>query len=476
MADQMAPQLTGPYGNREVKTPHLDRLAREGVVFQAAYSNCPLCVPARVALMSGRYPSRLGVYDNASVLSSEVPTICYHLRVANYETVLSGKMHFVGADQLHGGELRLTEDIYPADFAWTPRWEAQAVLNPRGTPKARLVLDARVQASGGQMRYDDHVQEESLAFLRSRPQVPASQRRPFFLCVSFSDPHGPYQVPRELWDLYADVPITVPEIPDDLAAHESTMDRWINVFHGVDKVNLRDREALYRFRRVYYGQITYIDRKVGALLDCLREMGELEHTAVFFTSDHGDMAAERTMVEKRTFYEFSARVPLIARLPARWQAGCTCAEPVSLVDIFPTLTELAGAPAPLGIDGRSLLNLLEGRPDSGTPRTAVSEYHGEGVLAPCFMIREGDFKYVHITGGGRQLFHLRDDPGEWKNLAGEAKYRDAETRLSQRLLRQFDPPAIDAAVRISQQRRLLMKAAMTTGRPTRWDYHPPADK
>jgi choline-sulfatase len=250
------------------------------------------------------------------------------------------------------------------------------------------------------------------------------------------------------------------------------MDHWVNTWHGVYKENMRDREALYRLRRIYYGQVTYVDRNLGELLDCLKELGELDRTAVFFTSDHGDMLAERTMVEKRTFYEWGARVPLIAWLPSRWKGSRTCPEPVSLIDIFPTLTELSGAATPIGIEGRSFLNLLEERSDTGAPRVAISEYHGEGVIAPCFMIREGDFKYVHITGGGCQLFNLRDDPGEWKNLSGDSKHREVETRLRERLLREFNPQAIDAAVRVSQQRRLLMKAAMSAGQRTRWDYDP----
>ena len=472
MADQLAPFQTGPYGNREVKTPHLDRLAREGITFTTAYSSSPLCVPARAALMSGRYVSRIGVYDNASVLHSEIPTFAHHLRAAGYETTLSGKMHFVGADQLHGFERRLTADIYPADFAWTPQWEGGNTLNPRGTPKARMALEARVAANPSQMQYDDNAQQKALAFLRDRPSGASASQRPFLLCVSFSDPHGPYVVPQELWDLYEGVPITLPEVPADMAPHQSTMDQWVNKFNGLGLVDMRDRKALYRLRRTYYGQVSYVDRKLGELLDCLKARNELTNTVVLFTSDHGDMLAERLMVEKRTFYEWGARVPLIAWSPSRWKGGRTSPEPVSLIDIFPTLSEIAGAAAPIEIDGRSFLNLLEGRPDTGAPRVAISEYHGEGVLAPCFMIREGDFKYVHVTGAEDQLFNLRDDPGEWKNLAGDGQHRDVETRLRGRLLHEFDPQAIHRAVLLSQQRRLLMKEAMNSGQRTRWDYQP----
>lgn len=235
---------------------------------------------------------------------------------------------------------------------------------------------------------------------------------------------------------------------------------------------MRDRPALTRLRRAYYGQVSYVDRKLGELLACLGAQGELGNTVIVFTSDHGDMLGERLMVEKRTFYEWSARVPLIVWSPSRWPGGRTQPEPVSLIDIFPTLAEIAGAARPIGIEGRSLLPLLGGQPTTGAPRAAIAEYHGEGVVAPCFMIREGDFKYVHITGANGQLFDLRTDPGEWRNLAGNPRYADVETRLRERLLREFDPPAIQRAVLLSQERRLLVKEAMTSGQRTRWDYQP----
>lgn len=475
MADQLAPQMTGPYGNREVKTPQLDRLAREGVVFTAAYTNSPLCVPARSCLLSGCYVSRIGTWDNGSPLSSEVPTVAHHLRLAGYETVLSGKMHFVGPDQLHGFERRLTTDIYPADFGWTPRWEGGETIKPRGgrNTKARLANDAGVEAMPPEMQYDDTAQAQALAYLSRRQAAGGDQaQRPFFLCVSFSDPHGPYKVTQELWDLYEGVPLTLPRVPVDMTPHQSLMDQWVNSFHGVTDGNMRDPQALYRLRRAYCAQVTYVDRKIGELLERLKTIGELDNTAIIFTADHGDMLAERLMVEKRTFYEYSARVPLLAWFPAQWRGGRACDAPVSLVDIFPTLTDLSTTTAPLAIDGRSFLNILDGRPDTGPARIAISEYHGEGVIAPCFMIREGDFKFIRITGGAPQLFNVKADPGEWKNLAGDPQYRELCERLHARLSREFDPAAIDKAVRLSQRQRTLIKSALSAGQPASWVYDP----
>ena len=187
-----------------------------------------------------------------------------------------------------------------------------------------------------------------------------------------------------------------------------------------------------RLHRVYYGQVTYVDRKLGAWWTACDRSGN-DNTVILFTADHGDMLGRRLMVEKRTFYEPAARVPLIVRWPQRWPGGASRGEPVSLIDIFPTLVELTHAQPAVEIDGRSFFGLLDGRSDAGRPRAVISEYHGEGVTAPCLMIRKGDFKYVYIHGHEGQLFNLRLDPGEWHNLAASAAHHDIAASLRQRL-------------------------------------------
>jgi choline-sulfatase len=234
------------------------------------------------------------------------------------------------------------------------------------------------------------------------------------------------------------------------------MDRWANEAHETDSVDLRDPDNLVALRRAYYALVTYIDRKLGELLEAVPE-----DTLVIFTSDHGDMLAERGMVQKRCFYEWSARIPLILRHADRRDAGNVVDTPVSLLDLAPTLLDLLGVDERLPMDGGSLLE------PSGV---VCSEYHVEKVRAPCFMVRRGAWKYVYIHGHDQQLFDLASDPGEWTNLAGE--HDTAELRSL--ILERFDPDAIardgDASVR---RRELIARAmAMTT---TRWDYSPVFD-
>jgi choline-sulfatase len=156
MADQLTPTALAAYGNRVSKTPHIDALAAGGVVFDSAYTNSPLCAPSRYVFMAGKLPSRIGAYDNAAELPSEVLTFGHYLRHAGYRTILSGKMHFCGADQLHGFEERLTTDIYPADFGWTPDWD-QPGVRPSWYHNMGSVTDAGVCVRSNQLDFDDEV-------------------------------------------------------------------------------------------------------------------------------------------------------------------------------------------------------------------------------------------------------------------------------------------------------------------------------
>lgn len=487
VSDQMAPQLMGAYGHPVAQTPNLDRLAASGVRFDNAYSPCPICSPARVGLMTGNLPSRHDCYDNTSVLPSDTPTICHYLSMAGYETVLSGKMHFIGPDQLHGFEHRLTTDIFPSDFQWLPERTPGQELPKHGHHQdAAIAIDyvtAGVRQWNMGLDHDEEVQGKALEYIRhkrsdyvdsrQRP-LPERDERPFFLCVSYHHPHEPFHVTRELWDLYEDAEIELPEYPADMEPHTHAMDRMLNHFHGTHGVDLDDRERQRDLRRAYYGLVTYIDRKVGELLAELENCGLAEDTLVVFLSDHGDMLGERRMIQKRTFYEWSSRVPLIFA-GGPWEAGRTVREPVSLVDIMPTVLDLVGvADAPVQLrDGRSLVGLMEGGEE---PQRAVfSELHAEGVHTTCVMARQGDLKFVHTTGHPPQLYDVARDPGEWENLAGLPDFAADEARLAALVAAEFDLEAIERDVMASLERRRVVKDAMdATGGP-RWDFQPVRD-
>jgi choline-sulfatase len=194
MADQMAAAYLPSYGHPVVKAPALERLAAGGVQFSSMYSNSPLCAPARFTMMSGQINSRIGAYDNASEFASAIPTFAHHLRNAGYQTCLAGKMHFVGADQLHGFEDRLTTDIYPADFGWTPNWDDVDGRFDWWFHNMDSVINAGIAEATNQLDYDDEVGFRTVRKLRDLARTPDD--RPWMLTASFTHPHDPYAMRR----------------------------------------------------------------------------------------------------------------------------------------------------------------------------------------------------------------------------------------------------------------------------------------
>lgn len=469
MADQLVPFLTGAYDHSVVKTPHLDRLVERGVRFDAAYTPYPLCAPARASFMTGRYASSLGCYDNAAILPADEPTVAHYLTNAGYETVLSGKMHFIGPEQRHGFRHRLTTDVYPAGFDWVPIQD-QAGQFPRGGHARMYALpNVGVRPWTKFLSYDEETHFRALEYIRERGRKKPAE--PFFLVASYHNPHDPFHVTQELWDLYEGEEIAIPTYPEGIESTYSVMDRWLNEVHETDQVNLADPDNLHALRRSYYGLVTYIDRKVGELLVALEHTGQSDNTIVIFTSDHGDMLAEKLMVQKRCFYEWSVRIPLIIYVPDGRDGGHKVTAPVSLMDLVPTLLDWAnvGMDERLPMDATSLTDLVEGR--VGGERTVFSEYHVEKVRAPCFMVRQRQYKYIYIHGYGSQLFDLEADPDEWNNLIGQPEVQAVEQDLRGLILSQFDPDQIAADGDISVRKRELIRQAMVHN-DVHWDYSP----
>jgi len=477
MADQLVPFLTGAYGNATVKTPNLDLLTRRGVRFDAAYSANPLCAPARACLMTGKYSSRIGVHDNAAPMACDELTIAHHFARAGYDTAWSGKMHYVGPDQHHGLHRRISHDIYPADFSWvkprdrkTPGEHARNYISS-GVHVGRE--DRGKDATGspkGNLALDEEAHSAALQYLQARKAQP---EQPFFLGVSYNYPHEPFWPGKREWDLYEGTKVEIPEYPSNLEDTYSVMDRWLNRHHAADRYPVRDGEGLKKLHRAYYALVTLVDRWVGELVEAIERNGFGDNTVVVFTSDHGDMLGHKGMVQKRSFYEWSARVPLVVADPRGRFAGTSVPEPVSLIDILPTLLDLTGlenGEAP-GIDGSSLVPLMEGRRDGG--RTIFSESHSEGMHATCFLARRGRWKYTYIHGHAPQLFDVVDDPGEWRNLAGRPETREVEREMRGLILSRFDPEKIEKQVRESIDRRLFALPAMRKT-STDWTLSPDA--
>lgn len=472
MADQLTALALRAYGHPIARTPHIDALAAKGVLFENAYCNFPLCAPSRFALMSGRLASRIAAFDNAAEFAASIPTFAHGLRAAGYRTCLSGKMHFVGPDQLHGFEERLTTDIYPADFGWTPNWDAPEERIDWWYHNMMSVKEAGIAEATNQLDFDDEVGFQAERWLSERARE-GEGRRPFFLCVSFTHPHDPYAIRKEYWDRYQEAEIDLPRVPplprEAMDAHSRRLTRVADM----DAVTITE-EDVRRARHAYYGEISYVDDHVGRLLTALRRFELAEDTIVLFTADHGEMLGERGLWYKMHFFEWALRVPLIVTAPGRF-APARVSSPVSLVDVMPTLLDLAGGPPDpvLAGDGASLVPWLEGRamPD----RPVLAEYTAEGALAPILMVRDGDLKLIWSEADPPLLFDLARDPDELRNLADDPARADDLARLVALAHRHWEPEALRQRVLESQRARRFAWSAVMEGKHTSWDYQPHTD-
>jgi choline-sulfatase len=467
MADQMTPLALPFYGHPVTKAPQLSALAAEGVVFDSAYCNFPLCAPSRYAFMSGRLPSRIGAYDNAAEFQAEIPTFAHALRNGGYRTILSGKMHFCGADQLHGFEERLTTDIYPSDFNWTPDWD-HPEERKEWYHNMSSVLDAGPCVRTNQLDYDDEVvfaaERKLYEIVRDR------DGRPFFLVVSMTHPHDPFAIPEEYWNRYTDEEIDLPRHVlafDEADPHSQR----VRTMCQTDETP-PSREQIRAARRAYYGAISYVDDQFGRLRRALQATGLAEDTIIVLVSDHGEMLGERGLWYKMTFFEGSVRIPLVVHAPKRF-APARVSESVSSMDLLPTFLDLTGTPQlPTRIEGRSLLPHLEGR---GGHDEVLAEYLAEGALAPIVMIRRGRYKFVHSPADPDQLYDLVADPHERVNLAERESAREVAERMRREVAARWDLEALRDEVVQSQRRRRIVYRALATGARTPWDYQPVSD-
>jgi choline-sulfatase len=464
----MVDQLNGtlfPDGPADwLHTPHLKRLAERSTRFAHTYTASPLCAPGRGGFMSSMLPSRTGIYDNAAEFRADIPTFAHHLRRAGYQTTLSGKMHFVGPDQLHGFEERLTTDIYPADFGWTPDYRKPGERIDWWYHNMGSVTGAGVAEITNQMEYDDEVAH--FAGQKLYDLARGRDDRPWCLTVSFTHPHDPYVARRRYWDLYEDCAHLQPQIPafayEDHDAHSK------RIFDANDwrSYDITD-DHIARARRGYFANISYLDDKIGELLQILDDTRQ--EAVIVFVSDHGDMLGERGLWFKMSMFDGSSRVPLMIAAPDLEPGRIDT--PVSTLDLGPTLADLAGIDtseiAPW-TDGTSLMPVAKGAERGPVP----IEYAAEASIAPIVALRDGPWKYTRCAPDPDQLFNLADDPHELTDLAQDPAHADTLARLSALADARWDLDRFDAEVRASQARRWVVYEALRKGGYYPWDFQP----
>ncbi len=465
----MVDQLNGtlfPDGPADwLHAPNLKALAARSTRFANAYTASPLCAPGRAAFMSGQLPSQTGVYDNAAEFRSDIPTYAHHLRRAGYQTCLSGKMHFVGPDQLHGFEERLTTDIYPADFGWTPDYRKPGERIDWWYHNMGSVTGAGVAEITNQMEYDDEVAYHATRKVYDLAR--GQEDRPWCLTVSFTHPHDPYVARKKYCDLYEDCAHLTPNVGPILYEDHDAHSKRIFDANDWRSFDLTD-EMVQRSRRAYFANISYLDDKIGEVISALE--ATRQEAVILFVSDHGDMLGERGLWFKMSFYEGSARVPLMIAAPGMEPGLVT--DPVSTIDVCPTLCDLAG------VDMEEIAPWTTGQTlvpqGQGIQRTepVAMEYAAEASYAPLVSLRYGKWKFNMCALDPDQLFDLETDPNELTNLADVPAHQGTLRTIKAKAEARWDLNAFDADVRASQARRWIVYEALRQGGYFPWDYQP----
>ena len=464
MSDEHGPMFSSAYGHPLVQTPNMDRLARRGATFDAAYCNAPLCVPSRYSFMTGQFVSKCQGWDNATPLAIDAMTWPYLLRSRDYDAVLSGKMHLIGPDPLHGFRAQLAYDLshgISTEDALTHRIQAagQAHTNlqlwRKGVPTADEPFQSVKEARAGTFYYietDDAVEAAALEYLRD----PGRKDQPFALCVGFITPHYPFIVPEPYFSMYYPDNVDLPNLPDGHLENLPPAARRLSQTLGFGGPYSEDE--ILSARAAYFGMITFMDAKIGRLLDTLEEQGLSENTVVIYTSDHGEMAGEHGLWRKMSFYEQSSRVPLQISWPGVVEGGQRMSGVTSLVDVTATILDMVGMSreelAFWDIDGDSLLALMRGETGEWKDE-AFAEHLAHGTDRAMAMVRQGKWKlcYNHGDPPEFELYDLESDPGEFTNLADDPDHRETRERLFERVLEEWgDPDHVTRQVISSQER------------------------
>jgi choline-sulfatase len=411
---------SGEEGGEAVRTPNFDALAAQGTVFTDAYCQMPLCTPSRICLLTGREVRGCGAWSNESVLRPELPTLPGVLSEAGYRTALIGKMHLGGNRQFVGFHDRPYGDLTgKTGHQWEPLDDFQ-----------RKAMRARTQKAGvteipESMIQDEIVAHETVAYLREQAHL--EPERPWFLCASFSRPHFPLTAPRRHFEPYLREGVSEPAVPAAGDAFDHPMS--VGMREGFLAEQIGSEETM-RARAAYFACVSYLDEVIGDLLMRLQASGLLDNTIIVYTSDHGEMAGEHGVWWKNGWYEACTRIPLIVSTAEQRRGtkdASLCRTPVGLVDLFPTLCSLAGAPSPIELNGIDLSGSL------GTGREPPDRPIFFDVLRPRWGagtefrgIRWRNFKYVRFRDAEPLLFDLASDPGEQFNLLARGVSGEAE--------------------------------------------------
>jgi len=458
LSDQHAFNLIGSYGNKIIRTPHLDELANNGVSFDNVYTPSPICLPARMSLLTGKYPYKQNCWANSDSLASDIPTMAHSLGAVGYDPILIGRLHSIGPDQLHGFASRKV-------FDHSSDWYGGSEYSLGVLDKAQRPFKESIFNSGpGQMSYeilDREVTAETVKYLENfGSKNTETNKKPFLLQVGFMLPHQPYVANPELFTYYKDK-VGPPRLKKALSGNNDWLDSWREKT-GLNEIKEEDE---VRARAAYYALVETLDSFVGKIIKSLKENNLYENTLIIYTSDHGEQIGERDLWWKQTFYEESVKVPLIMswknKLPMKQRRH----QILNLVDLTATIVDAGNGMKLPNIDGKSFLKIAMNNSKKLKNET-FSEFCMDNSLSwsdlkePHLsrMIRSDNWKFIYYHGYNNQLFNLKSDPDEMNNLSGLKEFSNIESLLLKKTLKKWNPKNIKKIINKKINSKKVLKA------------------
>ncbi|MDB9915935.1 sulfatase-like hydrolase/transferase, partial [Alphaproteobacteria bacterium] len=426
--------------------PHLDKLAEEGVFFENAYCNSPICVPSRAILATGRHNAEIGYWDNADPYDGKIPSWGHRAVEGNCDSVSIGKLHFLD-DQAPTG---FSQQINPLNVVGGIG-DLLGLIRQELPVRKGAANYAKDVGSGetSYSNYDKQITEDAQSWILNRKL----SDKPWVLFVSFVCPHFPLIAPEEFYNMYPENEVPWPLLyNEDQRSHHpyyKAMSKCMNYDDYFDEEKVRKATA------AYFGLCTFLDNNIGKVLNTLKQSEFADNTNIIYTSDHGDALGMRGMWAKSTMFEESAGIPMILKGPDIPKSK-KVKTPVSLIDIFPTVIDSLKLKQNIednDLLGKSLLKISYENNDY--QRVVLSEYHAAASPVGAFMLRKGKFKYVYFAEGyDPQLFNLEDDQYEQNDLANDKKHKEIIEEFYQDLLKICDPEEVNNRAKKEQQKKI----------------------
>ncbi|MFC1454462.1 sulfatase-like hydrolase/transferase, partial [Verrucomicrobiota bacterium] len=392
MSDQHTPNVTGCYGNNQVKTPNMDNLAKDGVMFENAYCNNPVCVPSRCSMLTGLYSHKINAWCNPDPLLPHLATWPLVLQSAGYETVISGRMHLVWGDRMGGFARRLYGDPAVPIPRVAPNKTMQGSFAPQGIDSRLGITENMAGNYQGTGPHDKEANQHAMNYLENEA------REPFALYIGYYQPHAPFVAPKKYFDLYE-------SMDPETGVNDPLEDIYLPLLKGLSLDRKIPEHKLKTAIRAYYAMVSQVDHLIGEIKSTLEKTGLLDNTILIYTSDHGEMLGRHKLWHKMCFYEDSVRVPLIISFPQKWGKDRKIAANVSLLDLFPTFLAMAGFNPDIKLDGQSLLPLLN-EEKTGWDNKAIAESIGVRRGHPGRMLKRDNLKLILYHGQKPVLFDL----------------------------------------------------------------------